>query len=114
DAVLSHTSAARVLGLPLYGVDAILSHVTRTDPAQSGRTQAGITHHDAFLEQGEIQELLGLRTTIAERTVADLAREFGFLTGLVAADAALHQGSDRTRMTAIADRMTPWSGGQIV
>jgi hypothetical protein len=46
--------------------------------------------------------------------VADLSREFGYLTGLVAGDAALRLGADRDRLREIALRMTDWEGSPTV
>jgi hypothetical protein len=114
DAALSHTSAARALGLPVYDVHEDLSHVVRGIQTQSGRTQAGIKHHEPTLESGDVTEVDGMRVTALERTVADLAREFGYLTGLVAGDAALRMGADRVRLHEIAVHMTDWKGGPSV
>jgi hypothetical protein len=106
DAVLSHTSAARLLGLPLYGSTDDLSHVIRTDPSQSHRVQAGLQHHLGYLDAGQIVNVDGLAVTCAERTVLDLALTYGFHTGIVAADAALHADADRERLTSLRTAMT--------
>jgi hypothetical protein len=114
DAVLSHTSAARALGLPLYAVDVDLSHVTRMGKTQSSRVQAGVKHHVAALRAAEVISTEGLRVTRAERTVADLAREHGYLPGLVAADAALCRGSSLEQLQATALSMREWEGAPAI
>jgi hypothetical protein len=110
DAALSHTSAARAHGLPLYGVHEDLSHVVRDTATQTGRTQAGIKHHEPTLVPSDVTQIDGMRVTTLERTVADLSREFGYLTGLVAGDAALRLGADQARLREIAQHMTDWKG----
>jgi hypothetical protein len=114
DAVLSHTSAARAHGLPVYDVHEDVSHVVRNTFTQSGRTQAGIKHHEPTLQPDDIVVVAGMRVTSLERTVADVAREFGFLNGLVAADSALRQGADPARLHQVAALMTDWRGAPDV
>ncbi len=111
DAVLSHTSAARLLDLPLYGVDDELSHVTRCNDSQAGRTQAILKHHLGALDSSDIIVVDGLRVTSSERTVLDLAREYGFLTGVVAADAALRVGASRDILEAAGAQLGTAPGG---
>jgi hypothetical protein len=110
DAVLSHTSAARFLELPLYAADESSVHVTRLDSRRASRTQAGVTHHLASLTQAEVMQVEDVRVTVPERTVTDLARTFGFHTGLVAADAAIRLGTSRESMVTVADRLTTEPG----
>jgi predicted transcriptional regulator of viral defense system len=111
DAVLSHTSAARLLDLPLYGVeDEQLSHVTRRSAHQAGRTQADVQHHLGVLDAEETCVIGGVRVTSLERTVLDLARDHGYLTGLVAADAALRAGASRPVLEGLANRLTTEPG----
>ena len=103
DAVLSHSSAAAPNGLPLVDVTDSLTHLTRDGQHQSSRTQAGVKHHVAAL--GPEQVLTGewFAFTDPLRTVLDLSREFGYRTGLVAADAALRLGADSEQLLARAD-----------
>ena len=54
DAVLSHSSAARAHGLPLYDVDEDLSHLTRMGTTQSSRVQADVKHHVASLAATDV------------------------------------------------------------
>ncbi len=110
DVVLSHTSAARLLGLPLYAVKDELSHVTRRSGSQTGRTQAQLKHHLGLLDQADIVEVAGVRVTSPERTVVDLARDMGFLTGLVSADAALRLGAKQEALEALGAKLTTAPG----
>jgi hypothetical protein len=99
--VLSHSSAARALGLPL-DVDDGLVHVTRLDSGQTSRKESGVKHHIAQLPLHEIVQRDSLRWTSDLRTVVDLAREFGYLPGLVAADAALNRGLAKSTLLSYA------------
>ncbi len=111
DAVLSHGSAARILGLPLYAVPDQLSHVTRMSATQTARVQAEIKHHVPVLPVGHAMTVDGVRVTTPERTVVDLARDYGFYTGVVAADAALNAGADPMVLAAIVEALTTEPGG---
>jgi len=73
-AVVSHQSAAVVLGLTLWGAHLDLVHVTRTDlPAP--RIEGGVHHHEGALEAGDVVVADGLRVTSPARTAVDVARE---------------------------------------
>jgi hypothetical protein len=56
------------------------------------RELAAVHLHRAMLGPGHVVEVDGFRVTSVARTVVDLARERGVESGIVAADAALHQG----------------------
>lgn len=98
--ILSHSSAARRIGLPLYGVDDRLTHVTRvrTHGRMLSRIQAGIKHHCGLLGVDEVTESASKRVTDPARTVLDMTREFGYRTGLVAADAVLASGTSKAEL----------------
>jgi hypothetical protein len=104
--VLSHSSAARVLGLPLCEADDGLTHVTRLRYHDRilTRIEAGIKHHGGRLEQDDIEEVDGVLVTQAGRTAIDVASEFGYRPGLVIADAVLHSGVSRAVLHAAVDR----------
>lgn len=110
--ILSHSSAARLSGLPLYGVDDNLTHVTRlrTHARRVNRVEAEIKHHCARIAASDVIVIDGLQLTGPERTVMDLTTEFGYETGLVAADAALHAGASRAELHRIAE-LTPNNAG---
>lgn len=100
--VLSHSSAARFRKFPLYDVDDGLSHVTRLGSGQRSRVQAEIKHHVAHLSMDHVQMIDGIRLTSDVRTVLDVSREFGYRSGLVAADGALRAGASRSDLLAAA------------
>lgn len=114
DAVLSHSSAARMLDIPVVETDDQLSHVTRIGNSRTAKVEAGIKHHRARLPSGDITRVDGLACTTALRTVVDMTREFGFRTGLVAADAALRAGACREALLERASAMTHEPGGPAV
>lgn len=89
-AVVSHTSAAILWGIPLWAVDLDRVHVNRDRPASSGRSGQLIAH-SAALDPAEIVELAGINVTSVPRTVADLARTLPFEQAVVAVDGALHK-----------------------
>jgi hypothetical protein len=111
--VLSHTSAAIVHGLPVWGVDLRVVHVTRPQPGR-GRRERSVTHHVGKLPGSQIEVVDGMRVTSLDRTVLDIARLAGFESGVVTADAALHR-----RLTTPDDLMTlhlsmmDWPGSRV-
>lgn len=91
--MLSHTSAAVELGVPLFEPDLSVVHVTRLD-GRTGRIEAGAQHHAPTWHAGQVDRH-------GEILVADEATAVvgvGLLTdverGLVAADAFLHRHPD--------------------
>lgn len=104
--VLSHSSAARALHLPLYDVDDGLTHVTRLRLGGRMLTgiEAGIKHHGGELDDDEIEVIEGVSITNAVRTALDVASEFGYRAGLVVADAVLHRGVARIDLEAALER----------
>lgn len=112
--VLSHSSAARVRQLPLYDADDGLSHVTRLGCGHGSRVQAGIKHHLADLRLDHVQGVNGMRLTSDVRTVLDVSREFGYRSGLVTADGALHAGTSRTDLLAAAATLHSTPHGPVM
>ena len=87
---ISHASAAIAHGFPTVGTEC---RACVTVPAGAAlRELAGVHLHRATLTPGEVVEVDGFRVTSVARTVIDVARELGVESGVVAADAALHQG----------------------
>lgn len=84
----SHTSAALLLGLDVWGAPLRKVHVTRLDGG-SGGVERDVVHHVGRLEDHELQERAGLLVTSPCRTVLDHARLVRIESGLVTADAAL-------------------------
>lgn len=90
-AVVSHQSAAVLLGLPLWDVALDRVHVTRTPPAWTDRSRV-LCSHVARLRDDEVIEVDGMLVTGPVRTALDLARSLRHEAAVVALDAALHQG----------------------
>lgn len=86
--VLSHASAAVVLGLPVWGQDLGRVHVTR-DGSGGGRLTRGVHRHVSPLDEDQTTVVDGLRVTSPARTVTDVARTVPFEQAVVVADAAL-------------------------
>jgi hypothetical protein len=111
---LSHSSGGRVWRLPLYKVTDELTHVTRLGPGLACRTEAGIKHHRGDLHSGEVQHVDGLRVVAQARVVLGIAAEFGYHSGLVAADAALRRGLAQDELTALASRLDHHPGAPVM
>ena len=90
-AVVSHQSAAVLLGLPLWDVPLDRVHVTRTPPAWTDRSGV-LCGHVARLRADEIIEVDGMPVTDPVRTALDLARSLRHEAAVVSLDAALHRG----------------------
>lgn len=87
-AVVSHASAAVLLGIPLWSTHLGLVQVTRPRPANGGKS-GSLLCHTAALTSDEVVEVNGFRVTSPARTIADLARQLPFEQAVVAADGAL-------------------------
>jgi hypothetical protein len=90
-AVVSHQSAAVLLGMPLWGARLDRVHVTRRPPA-STQTTGPLCCHVARLREDETTTVDGIRVTDVARTALDLARSLPFEPAVVVLDAALHEG----------------------
>jgi hypothetical protein len=91
-AVVSHQSAAVLLGLPLWNMGLDRVHVTRRPPAWTG-TSAVLRVHVSRLRDDEIVEVDGIRVTGPVRTALDLARSVPSESAVVMLDAAMGAGS---------------------
>lgn len=109
DAVISHSSAAAFLDVPLRPRWLTMTHVTRRG-ARGGRCEGGVKHHCAGYDRWELTEHAGVTLTGLARTAIDMGREFGFEDGLVAADAALRHGTTREELFRVLERMWCWPG----
>lgn len=105
--VFSHDSAAIVQEVRLLRPQDSAVHVTRED-MRGTRSRFGIEHHGAVMHESRVVRVSGLDVLDIPRTVADLAREHGYLAGLVAADGVLHGGMPRSELRAAADEMVGW------
>lgn len=111
--VRSHDSAALLWGIPLIRPQDAGLHVTRRH-LRASTTKAGVRHHGARYGDHRATEVAGLTTLDIPRTVADLAREHGYLAGLVAADGALQLGISRAELAAVGGEMTGWPHSLVV
>jgi hypothetical protein len=89
-AVVSHQSAAVLLGIPLWNVPLDTVHVTRR-PGATTRDRGRLRVHVARLRDDEIVNINGLNVTSPVRTALDLARSLPFEPAVVALDASLHR-----------------------
>jgi hypothetical protein len=102
-AVVSHVSAAVLLGLRLWGVPLVQVHVTR-NRASGGRCGRRLHLHTTPLAPGEVIEVDGVPVTCPARTVVDIARAASLTAGVVVADAALEAGLDTAELQEAVDR----------
>ena len=86
--VLSHVSAAAVLGLPLWDVALDHVHLTRIGRGGSLRGPGRIVHAGNLVPQN-ISVVSGVRVTSIGRTLIDLGCSTSFETTVIAADHAL-------------------------
>lgn len=101
--VLSHTTAAAVLGLPMMRDGSESIWVTRP-PGTGGHRRPQLITRGCGIEPDEIVMVDGMRVTSPERTAIDMAREFGFVTGVTIADAVLALGGSQNRLDQELDR----------
>ncbi len=109
--VLSHTTAALLHELDVWGVSLDDVHVTRR-LGSSPRREAGVHHHVADLPQHHVVRRSGLTVTSKARTVVDVARLAGIEPGLVVADSALRLGLDNTELRDVARAAADWPGAR--
>lgn len=107
DAVVSHTSAAVLHGLPLRSHCRRLLHLTRPRVLGS-RAEGGVKHHGAPLPTEDVTILDGIRVTTLARTALDVAREHGPRDGLIVADRTLKLGAQRQDLRRALEPMWCW------
>jgi len=90
-AVVSHQSAAVLLGLPLWDVALDRVHITRR-PRASNDTGRVLRCHVARLREDEVIDVDGLPVTGPVRTALDLARSLPHEAAVVVLDATLRMG----------------------
>ena len=111
--VLSHESAARELGLAILRPDEELIHVTRRG-VRGGRTEHGVKHHLAPYQQDQVVEVEGVPVLDAARTAADIAREHGYVHGVVACDSARQLGVGLGALWTAVEPMTCWPDVTVI
>jgi hypothetical protein len=105
--LMSHSSAALELDLPILRPLTPLVHVTRFGVVGS-RARFGVKHHTAPFVPGQILFVDGRPVLDHARTVADIAREDGLEAGVVAADSALRMGVPRSALWEAVESMAYW------
>ena len=90
--VLSHTSAARLWGLPAVDDGSVVHVIQRSSPNRSDAPD--VRRHLHRLTDGDVVDLDGLRVTSLERTLLDCATSLRPSGGMIIADAALRLGAD--------------------
>jgi hypothetical protein len=110
---LSHTSSARLRGLPVYGDDPF-THLTRLGRGLSSRVEAGIKHHRGDLQEVEVDTLGGVRLVSPARTALGIAAELGYHSGLVTADAVVRAGVPRQALIDLAGRLSHHPGAPVM
>ncbi|HZY28720.1 MAG TPA: type IV toxin-antitoxin system AbiEi family antitoxin domain-containing protein [Jiangellaceae bacterium] len=109
-AVVSHVSAAILRGLPSWGLDLSLVHVTRGD-LHSPRIEGGVHHHAGELRNDDLEQIDGIWVTSPARTAIDTARVTEFEAAVVVTDALLHRGLvDRGTILDRLESMRDWPG----
>lgn len=109
EAVLSHYSAAVLLGLPMRPRWRDLVHVTRPG-VSGGRTEHGVKHHTAGYLPSELLVMDGLLVTGLARTAVDIGRESGFEDGVLATDAVRRLGARDEELRLTLRSMVCWPG----
>jgi predicted transcriptional regulator of viral defense system len=109
DAVVSHTSAAVLHGLPLLATTLTRVQLTR-DEIPGGKARSAIQLHAASLDESDVVVMDGIAVTSLPRTVADLARSLTFEQAVVPGDAALRLGLSRDEVEDCLLRMQRWPG----
>ncbi|AKU15978.1 hypothetical protein VV02_09120 [Luteipulveratus mongoliensis] len=107
--VLSHDSAAHLLGLAILRPHGPQVHVTRPGFTNTW-SKNGVTHHLASFDATQIVQIDGLASLDRARTAVDIARERGVRHGLVACDSALRMGIARDELEHAHAIMRRWPG----
>lgn len=112
ESVLSHTTAARLLGLPLpMALEAqLMSHVTTPREIPRPRRRDIVTHH-AQLPDEDVMTMRGLRVTTPERTFVDMASLISFAHLVALGDAVLRlHHREPQRLVEVAERRLRYPG----
>ncbi|WP_427173504.1 type IV toxin-antitoxin system AbiEi family antitoxin domain-containing protein [Arthrobacter sp. 92] len=99
--VYSHTSAARMHRLFLWGADDLIHVLQRVRPSNERHGRDVRCHTRAFAEH-EVVTVDGLRTTSLERTAADCAMLLSYRKALIVMDQALRNGADLAELRSMA------------
>jgi len=110
--VVSHHSAAVLLGLRLHAIPLDVVHVTHPRGGGSARREADVQHHEAVLPTQDVVRTAGLPLTSPVRTALDLARLVPHGSGVCAMDGVLANGVSRADLLAAHVRHLDWPGSR--
>lgn len=114
DHVFSHHSSAYVNDMDvLHERPDAMTHVTRPGIVGS-HVRASIKHHLAPYTENLVVVSDGVRSLDSARTAADIAREQGYLQGLVAVDSAYRCGATRAELERVCAGMKSWPNVTVV
>ena len=113
DHVLSHDSAALVLGLGVPDARRSIVHITRPK-VHGDAVRAGVKHHLAPYRPSQVEEIDRFRLLDRARTALDMAREHGLVAGVACCDRALRLGTTRAELDAARAAMWCWPGSSIM
>jgi hypothetical protein len=105
--VISHESAALVVGLPVLRPRDGLIHVTKYGSPRA-RVRHGVKHHQSRFRLEDVQFVDGLPVLGLPRTALDIARERGLIAGICAIDAARQQGVSLADLWRARAAMRHW------
>lgn len=105
----SHTTAARLHGLYLWDVPALI-HLTCTVKHSTVNQSPDVRRHLRPLPDPDLVELHGVTVTSLERTVIDCAVSLELCRALIIADHALRKGADMGRMARLLEGMAGQRG----
>lgn len=88
-AALSHTSAALMHGIHVWGADLSLVHVTRLDGG-AGRTEAGVVHHEGLAIDDDLEVTSDGLVMKAARAALEAAAIVDAEAAVVMLDSGLH------------------------
>ncbi|WP_337005635.1 MULTISPECIES: hypothetical protein [unclassified Microbacterium] len=105
-AVMSHTSAAVLWGLPLWAMRLVRVHMTAPTPRRIS-SAPDVFRHFAPIPPADVAVRGGIRCTSLSRTVFDLIRTVPLATSVALADAAERQMAERVREWDV-DAVVSW------
>jgi hypothetical protein len=111
--VVSHSSAAPILDIPILRPRDDLIHVTKYG-APRARVRHGIKHHQSRYRLDEVAFIGGLPVLGLARTALDIAREYGFASGVCAIDAVRQRGVTLGDLAACRKAMWHWPRVTVV
>jgi Transcriptional regulator, AbiEi antitoxin len=106
-AVISHSSAALLHGLPTWPKSLERVHITRDRNYGGKRRSVVIVHCGPFVAE-DVVELNGVQLTSLARTVIDLARSRPFDQAVASGDRAVAIGLNRISLDQALVRMKRW------